>query len=152
MDKKINPRIAPITNGTVLDHLPVGSAMKIIELLKDSKAIMSVAINVDSTKNGKKDLIYIHDYELRKNEIEKIGLVASGGTINTIKNNAIVSKSTISIPTSVHGALTCLNEKCITNNEPIITKFTIRENPMRAKCFYCEKEFDKNSIRKMLSK
>ena len=70
--------------------------------------------------------------------------------MNIIKNHAVVSKQPITIPLSVEGVLKCLNEMCITNNEPISTKFVITKKPLKAKCFYCEREFGENSIKKML--
>ena len=151
MDNKINPRITPIASGTVLDHLPVGSAIKILELLDNSDATISVAINVGSTKYGKKDLVYIDGKKLENEEKDKIGLIAPGSTLNTIRDHKIESKEMIHTPVSVEGILTCLNERCITNHEEIKTKFVIRKEPMRAKCFYCEKEYQESGIKKMLS-
>ena len=151
MSEQINLKIAPIADGTVLDHLPTGSAIKILELLDDSSAIISVATNINSTRLGKKDLVYIDGRVLEKDEKDKVGLIAPGSTINVIEGHDIKSKEILESPVSFEGMMKCGNDKCITNHEDITTKFTIKKEPARAKCFYCEKEFSEDEIRKMLS-
>jgi len=134
-------RLTPIKNGTALDHLPKGSALKILEILgleAHDKAV-TIAINTESRKLGKKDLVFIEGKALSTEEIEKIGLIAEGATLNYIENSIVKSKAGIELPEKAIGILKCLNPKCVTNYDEIPTKFSISRQPFKAKCHYCEK-------------
>ena len=146
--KKDDIRLMPISNGTVLDHLKVGSALKILELLKlGHQHAITLAINTESGKMGRKDLVFIDGKELTPEEINKIALIAKGATLNIIKNSNVASKSKIEVPKSVNGTIKCINPNCITNAESIATKFSISESPaLKAKCFYCEREMNESEI------
>lgn len=134
-------RLTPIDHGTVLDHLPVGTARKILEILRldHSQGAITLAVNTESKTRGRKDLLFIENRELTGLEVEKIGLIATGATWNTIRNKSVVEKRKIELPSAVEGILVCNNPACITNHESISTKFAVFPNPLKAKCFYCEK-------------
>ena len=53
----------------------------------------------------------------------------------------VTEMSNVTIPETVRGFVRCVNPKCITNNEPVETSFTvIREGEQIAlRCKYCEK-------------
>ena len=146
--KQDDIRLIPISNGSVLDHLPAGTALKIIEILglEKSKQAVTVAINTESRKMGKKDLAFIEGKELSKEEIDKVGLIAQGATLNIIKNSKVKRKETIKMPNYADGLIKCLNPKCITETEQLPSKFKIRKKPLRAKCVYCEKEMNEQDI------
>ena len=131
-----------------MDHLPVGAALKIIEILGLDKPsdTVTVAINTESRKLGRKDLLFIEGKALSKEEIEKIALIAAGGTINIIKGKAIKKKEKISLPKQASGLIKCINPKCISNVESLPTKFSLSENPLKAKCYYCEKTISAGEI------
>ncbi len=140
-------RLTPISNGTVLDHLKVGSALKILELLKlGHKNAITLAINTESGKMVRKDLVFIEGKELTPEEINKIALIARGATLNIIKESNVSSKSKIEIPEFVNGTIKCVNPNCITNAEIIATKFSISAPPLKAKCYYCEREMNESEI------
>lgn len=144
-------RLTPIANGTVLDHLPVGTALKIIEILKiEPKNAASIAINTESRRMGKKDLLMMENRFLSSMEIEKIGLIAKNATLNIIENNKVSKKQAIEIPKKAFDVLKCMNPNCITNKENISTKFFISENPLKAKCHYCEKTISGEEIFKAI--
>lgn len=145
--KKDFIRLVPISNGTVLDHLPVKTALKILEMLNlNYEWAVTIAINTESKKLGRKDLIFIDKKALNSAEIEKIGLIAKGATLNIIENSVVKKKEKISLPKKVTGILSCINPNCITNFEGFPTKFSIHESPLEAKCFYCEKTMDEKEI------
>ncbi|MDP2974191.1 MAG: aspartate carbamoyltransferase regulatory subunit [Candidatus Diapherotrites archaeon] len=146
--KKNDVRLMPISNGTVLDHLPVGAALKIIEVLglNVPKDTVTVAINTESRRMGRKDLVFIEGKALSKEEIEKIALIAAGGTINIIKGKGVKKKEKIMLPKQASGLIKCINPKCISNVESLPTKFSLTENPLKAKCFYCEKTISAEEI------
>ncbi len=150
--KKDDIRLMPISNGTVLDHLPVGAALKIVEILKLDKAkdAVTVAINTESARRGRKDLVFIEGKALTKKEIDRIGLIADHGTMNIIKNKEVKRKEKISLPKQATGLIKCINPKCITNIEKLATKFSLTEKPLKAKCHYCEKTISEEEIFKAI--
>jgi len=143
-------RLVPISNGTVLDHLPSGSALKIVEILglDNPKDAVTLAINTESKAMGRKDLVFIAGKELEKKEIDKIGLIAEGATLNLIRNKHVEKKEKIGMPDHADGLIKCMNPKCVSTIENLPTKFTIKKKPLRAKCVYCEKEMNEQEILK----
>ena len=142
-------RLNPISNGTVIDHLPVGTAPKILQILKLTfEEPIMMAVNIDSKKKGKKDLIFIEGKELNEKEAQKLALIAEGSTWNIIKNKRVVSKKDIGLSKEQTGVIQCNNPKCITNHETIESKFRIENN--NGKCNYCEREMSMEEIIKSL--
>ena len=151
MDNKsvVERRLHPINNGTVLDHLPPKTALRITSLLNlDYSSPVTIAINTESKLMGRKDLVFIENKILSEEEINKIGLIANKSTWNTIKEGKVYRKETIKMPTIVNNILRCPNDKCITNYETIPTKFTINNKDNSATCNYCNKEMEKEEIAK----
>lgn len=161
MKKKL--KAALIENGTVIDHLPPGSAMKILGILdsdlweRDGHTIIPL-MNVPSSKHGKKDLIKIEGIELTDEQLKYISLLAPYATVNIIKDYEVVEKKKIEVPDKVKGILRCPNQRCITNSEegqisePIDYKFIVvkRDYPLRLKCYYCEKFIEQKYIPDLL--
>ena len=74
-------------------------------------------------------------------------MVAPHAHINIIRNYEIVEKKSIMLPHELIGIVRCNNPKCITNNEPMKTHFTVvDENAGLLKCHYCEKEQNKKDV------
>jgi aspartate carbamoyltransferase regulatory subunit len=138
MSEKKEFYIKPIPKGTTIDHLPVGTALRILQVISIEDNPITVAIGVESRKLGRKDLVFIENKYLSKAELEKIALIAPNATINFIKDGKVDKKFNLSIPEKAIGMISCINPKCITNAESIETKFSILRNPLRAKCYYCE--------------
>lgn len=129
-----------INNGIVLDHITAGKGMKLYELLGLDKVDCSIAIikNVSSKKMGKKDIIKI-DADIYIN-LDVIGYVDPGITVNVIKNGALISKNEIALPETLTDVIFCKNPRCITSVEQEIRhvfKLTDRENKIY-RCLYCE--------------
>ena len=146
-EKKV--AIRPIGEGTALDHLPAGTALKILDIIKPGNSKITVAVNVESKKMGRKDLLFMEDRFLDDAEIDKISLLAKGATLNIIKGEKIVKKEIIDYPHHgrMNGIIKCINPNCISNREAIKSKFDlISESPLKAKCFYCETIMDRNEI------
>lgn len=148
-EKKQELQVAAIKNGTVIDHIPSEKLFAVVSLLglKDMPNYITIGFNLDSKKIGKKGIIKIADKYFEEDEINRISLVAPNAHINIIKDYEIVEKKTISMPDKLVGIVKCNNPKCITNNEPMTTIFTVvdKENGI-LKCHYCEKEQNKNKI------
>lgn len=148
-ENKQELQVAAIENGTVIDHIPSENLFKVVSLLGLEKMSNNITIgfNLDSSKLGKKGIIKIADKFFEEEEINRISLVAPNAHINTIRNYEIVEKKTISIPEKLVGIVRCNNPKCITNNEPMTTIFTLTDSEKGIlKCHYCEKEQNKNNV------
>ena len=132
--------INPIKNGIVIDHITAGKAMRIYKLLDLDKLDCSVAIikNVESGRMGKKDIVKIDsDYDI---DIDVLGYIDSGVTVNVIKNGEIIEKKAVELPKKLTNVIFCKNPRCITTCEqelPHIFNLTDKENKVY-RCLYCE--------------
>ena len=132
--------INPIKNGIVIDHITAGKAMQIYTLLGLDKLDCSVAIikNVESGRMGKKDIVKIDfDYEI---DIDVLGYIDSGVTVNVIKNGEIIEKKCVELPEKLTNVIFCKNPRCISSCEqelPHIFKLTDK-NQKIYRCLYCE--------------
>ena len=132
--------INPIKNGIVIDHITAGKAMQIYTLLGLDKLDCSVAIikNVESGRMGKKDIVKIDfDYEI---DIDVLGYIDSGVTVNVIKNGEIIEKKAVELPEKLTNVIFCKNPRCISSCEqelPHIFKLTDK-NQKIYRCLYCE--------------
>lgn len=132
--------IDSIVNGIVIDHIEAGNGMRIYNLLGLDALDCSVAIikNVNSRKQGKKDIIKI-DSEIEL-DMDIIGYIDSGITVNIIKNGVPVEKRRIDLPETLTNVIKCKNPRCITSTEqelPHVFKLTDREKRIY-RCVYCE--------------
>lgn len=138
--------LTPIKNGTAIDHLNPGSAVRVLEVLNIEGFRISAGMNVESKKMGKKDLVFIDGKKLSEQEIHKIAIVGRGATINIIENSKVTKKEKIAVPPKVEGIIKCINPLCISNKEKILTKFSVKPRPIQAKCFYCETIMNEREI------
>ena len=133
--------IDAISNGYVLDHIKAGKAMKIYDALHLERLDCSVAIlkNVVSSKMGKKDIIKIDsDYDV---DLDVLGYVDPGVTIDIIKDGKLVEKKKVSLPKQLKNIIKCKNPRCITTTEqelPHIFKLTGTGENKVYRCIYCE--------------
>lgn len=132
--------IDEITNGIVIDHIKAGKSMEIYKLLNLDQLECSIAIikNVNSKKMGKKDIIKI-DEALDVN-LDALGYIDNGITINTIENGVKTNKRHCELPERITNVVKCKNPRCITSVEQEIDhvfKLTDRENKVY-RCIYCE--------------
>jgi len=137
-------KITPIKNGTVIDHITPGVAVKVLHILKipeSTSSVVSVAMNVQS-RMGKKDIVKVENRELDPKEVDKISLIAPKATINIIRNYEVAEKHRVKLPDEVIGIVKCSNPTCISNSkEPVQSRFLIVDkDPPRIKCYYCERE------------
>jgi aspartate carbamoyltransferase regulatory subunit len=129
-----------IKNGYVIDHIKAGKSMDIYRILNLGRLNCSVAIikNVPSKNMGRKDIIKID--ELIDLNLDVLGYIDPGITINIVKDGEIVKKSHLETPEQVVGVIKCKNPRCITSIEqelPQIFKLSDRENKIY-RCVYCE--------------
>ena len=137
-------RVYAIKEGTVIDHIDCGKALKVIEILNldESEQIVTVGMNLESKKMGKKDLVKIEKRKLTKKDLNKIALIAPRATINFISDHKVSDKFKVSIPDFMESLIRCPNPNCISRNENAISKFyRVSTNPLKVKCYYCERVF-----------
>ena len=132
--------IDSISNGIVIDHIKADNGMKLYELLDLGSLACSVAIikNVTSKKMGKKDIIKI-DADIPLN-LDVIGYVDPGATVNIIRDGKLVEKKIIGMPEALTNVIKCKNPRCITSTEqelPHIFKLTDKDTKTY-RCLYCE--------------
>ena len=133
-------RIDSIKNGIVIDHITAGKGMDIYSLLGLDSLDCSIAIikNATSAKLGKKDIIKI-DADIEVN-MDILGYIDPGITVNIIKDGVRVEKKTMSLPKQLVNVISCKNPRCITSTEqelPQIFKLTDEKNAIY-RCIYCE--------------
>ena len=148
MEEKERIQLQAIKNGTAIDHIEAGKALKLLEVLDIPEHISKgIAMNVESKKLGRKDLVFIDNFELSQKDFAKIGLVSKNATINIIKDHKVVKKIKAEIPSVAVGIIKCMNPNCITNHEKIETKFYIfKGENIKAKCHYCERFLNEEEI------
>jgi aspartate carbamoyltransferase regulatory subunit len=143
--------VSAIENGTVIDHIPSDKVFKVMRILnlETAKQQILFGVNLESKKFGKKGIVKVQDKFFEVDEINKIALVAPTATIIVIRNFEVVEKHQVTIPQSITGITKCFNPKCITNFEPVTTKFDVvadEKNDVSLVCHYCEKITKKEHI------
>ncbi|MBQ8576049.1 MAG: aspartate carbamoyltransferase regulatory subunit [Clostridia bacterium] len=133
--------IDSIKNGIVIDHIAAGKGMQIYNLLNLDELDCSVAIikNVSSNKMGKKDIIKV-DADINV-DVELLGYVDPGVTVDIIKDSKLVEKRKVSLPEKLTNVIKCKNPRCITSVEqelPHIFKKTTNGEKAVYRCIYCE--------------
>ena len=136
-------KIDAIRNGMVIDHISAGCGMRLYHLLGLDEQDVSVAIikNVPSRKMGKKDIIKI-DATIPVN-LDVIGYVDPGATVNIIREGELIEKKNIPMPAELRNVLRCNNPRCITSTEqelPHIFRLTDPERKIY-RCVWCETAF-----------
>jgi len=135
-------KVAALKNGTVIDHIPSEKLFKVISILRLENIPNQVTFgyNLDSNKLGKKAIIKVTDRFFEQREVNKIAILAPNAKINTIRNYEVVDKNTLELPCEITGVVKCMNPQCITNNEPMTTRFyTVDKERALFKCHYCER-------------
>lgn len=58
--------------------------------------------------------------------------------VNIIRDYEVVEKFPVTLPDNIVGIVTCNNPKCITNNEPMPSRFTVVDrDDVTIRCHYC---------------
>ena len=149
MTEKKTLKISGIKEGTVIDHISTANTFKVAEFLnlKGEGNVVSVGMNFESKKLGKKGVIKIGNRFLTKEEVDKIALVAPEAKINIIKDFDVKEKFRVDIPEVIIGTMKCPNPKCITNEQPVKTKFyVLMKEPLKLRCHYCERSIGRDDI------
>ncbi len=146
--------VPAIQEGTVIDHIIPGSALKIIRLLRlsENNRQVTVGLNLKSPSLGNKDLIKVTNFFLSPEHAEQIAIFSPNSTVNVIENYLVVKKFCVDMPKEISGTLQCPNPRCITGHEKIKSRFFVEENEEKVSllCFFCEKSFSRNEAGEFL--
>jgi aspartate carbamoyltransferase regulatory subunit len=147
--KKKELQVAALENGTAIDHIPPDQLFKVASLLELNKMDNRITIgnNLRSRKMGRKGVIKIAGKFFAEDEINRIALVAPNVMLNVIRDYEVVEKKNVSLPNELTDIVKCNNPKCITNNEPMPSRFdVIDREKVTVKCHYCERKINKEDI------
>ncbi len=129
-----------VRDGIVIDHITAGRAMLLYDLLGLQNEEGSVAIikNVCSGKMGKKDIIKIETE--RALNLDIIGYVDPGATVNVIREGKLIEKKTLDLPEVLTDVISCKNPRCITSVEQELSHvFRLTDKQHKVyRCLYCE--------------
>ncbi len=143
-------KVSALENGTVLDHIPAENVYKALDILglKGISNQITIGINLNSKLFGKKGIIKIADRFFEDDELNRLALIAPHATVNIIRNFQVVEKKKLVMPERIEGLAKCMNPKCITNHQPVKTKFTVigEGDKISLLCHYCEKISDIKSV------
>jgi aspartate carbamoyltransferase regulatory subunit len=123
-------RVTPIKNGTVIDHLPAGSALEVCKVLgiprEGSASTVSVVMHVPSDQMGRKDIVKVEDRDLFEEDLEQLAVLAPSATINTVREYKVQEKTKPEAPDEVTGLGDCPNPACVSNeDEPVAAEFDV---------------------------
>lgn len=142
--------VAAIQNGTVIDHIAFGQALRIIQWLRllPNKHQVTVGLNLPSKRMQVKDIIKIENHTLTPKQANEIMIFAPDATINIIQQFEVVEKIITTLPQTIRHIFRCPNLQCITQHEPIATFFTITDHAKQVTltCHFCEKTFPRNQM------
>ncbi|MCK4497509.1 MAG: aspartate carbamoyltransferase regulatory subunit [Candidatus Aenigmarchaeota archaeon] len=138
-------KISAIKEGTVIDHISADHTFKVVDILnlKGFDNVVTVGMNLESKKLGKKGLIKIGGRHLTKEEVDMIAIIAPKAKINIIKDYNVKDKFRVKIPNVIHNIIKCANTNCVTNVYKVPTKFhVLKGDPLKIRCHYCERLMD----------
>jgi aspartate carbamoyltransferase regulatory subunit len=150
MMNKSQLQVEAIHNGTVIDHIPAGQGIKILQLfgLVQTHEKITVGLNLPSRALGAKDIIKVENTRLSAAQANQLALFAPQATVNLIEDFEVVEKLQLHLPEKVEGVFSCPNSNCISHNEPVASKFRVRavDGQVRFRCRYCEKSFHRDMM------
>ena len=113
----------------------------------DNHGSITIGNNLHSNKMGTKGMIKIANMFFEEDEIDRIALIAPNVVLNIIHDYEVVEKKTVTLPDELIDIVKCNNPKCITNNEPMKTRFHVIDREKGTiKCHYCERKINKGDI------
>lgn len=140
MTDKKELAVAALRNGIVIDHIPSDALFRCVKILnlESLGSQLTIGNNLMSTRGVHKGIIKVADAAFPDDVLDRIAIIAPTAVVNIIKDYNVVEKRPVNIPDEIVGIVKCDNPKCITNNEPMTTRFNlIQRNPDLIRCRYC---------------
>ena len=120
--------------------LPAGRSMDLYRYLRLDELECSVAIikNVKSNAMGRKDIIKVDDDI--SIDLDVLGYIDPGITVNIIENGAVKEKKHLSLPERLTNIIHCKNPRCITSVEPALDHVFVLSDREKGvyRCIYCD--------------
>ena len=136
--------VTSIQNGIIIDHVPAGTALKVLEYLKidPAKTKLALIMNTDSHMFGTKDIIKIESEEEAETiDLDVLGLVARTATVGIVRGGKIVEKKQPTLPEHVVNIIKSVNPRCVTTTEPAVQMFhLVHSDRQEYRCDYCDEE------------
>lgn len=136
--------VGAIKEGYVLDHIKAGMSLSIYHDLKLDETDCGVAIikNARSNKMGKKDILKV-ECDVDSLNLDILGFIDHNITVNIIKDEKIVEKKVLKLPTSIKNVIRCKNPRCITSTEQELDQIFYLADPEKEvyRCKYCEGKY-----------
>lgn len=132
--------VAALRAGTVIDHIPSAAVFKAVRILglENTEHAVTIGCNLASKRLGSKGIIKVADTFFDDDTLNRIALIAPQAVVNIIRDYEVVEKRPVALPDTIRGIVTCTNPKCITNNEPMDTRFdVISLGTVVIRCHYC---------------
>lgn len=148
--KRQELQVAALENGTVIDHIPSAKIFEVINLLHLERITTSVTVgfNLKSKKMGHKSIIKIADKFFTDDELNQLSVVTPNVTLCIIRDYEVVEKKEVKMPEELIGIIKCGNHKCITNNEPMLTRFHVLNKECGTlQCHYCNREVELSKVK-----
>jgi len=140
LNSKKELAVAALENGTVIDHIPSHALFKAVEILglQTITDQLTIGNNLRSNRLGAKGIIKVANQFFPEATLNRIAIIAPGAVVNIIRNFEVVEKLPVVLPEKITGIVKCNNPKCITNNEPMKTKFHLTDREKgELRCHYC---------------
>lgn len=148
--KRQELQVAALENGTVIDHIPSAKLFDVISLLhlENVHTAVTVGYNLKSKKMRHKSIIKIAGKFFSDDEINQLSVVAPNVTLSVIRDYEVVEKKEVKMPEELIGIVRCDNHKCITNNEPMPTRFHfLGKERGTLQCHYCNREINLSDVK-----
>ena len=145
-------RVTAIKNGTIIDHVPAGSSLKILGmlgLLDNRRTPISFAMNVPSKKLDRKDIMKVEDRELTQYELDRLALIAPKASVAIIRSYSVAEKREVTIGEELVNIARCTFSNCITINprEPQDHRLrVVNGDPIELRCRYCGRPQDMSEL------
>ena len=123
--------VTSIQNGIIIDHVPAGTALKVLEYLKidPAKTKLALIMNIESEE------------EAETIDLDVLGLVARTATVGIVRGGKIVEKKQPTLPEHVVNIIKCVNPRCVTTTEPAVQMFhLVHSDRQEYRCDYCDEE------------
>lgn len=140
--------ISGIHEGYVLDHIKAGDSMKIyydLKLDQLEECTVAMIMNAKSNKMGRKDIIKA-ECPVEALDLDILGFIDHTITVNVIKDEKIVEKKPLKLPSKIVNVITCKNPRCITSIEQELDQVFLLsdEKTETYRCKYCEEKYSGN--------
>ena len=134
--------VTSIRNGIIIDHVPAGTALKVLQYLRidPTSTKLALIMNTDSKQYGSKDIIKIED--AGDLNLDVLGFIARQATIDIVRGGKIVRKEKPNLPEHMVNVITCKNPRCVTTTERGIDQMfhLVHSERQEYRCDYCDED------------